>query len=113
MKIGYVFAGLLVRDRDEAAAWYERLFGRPPTFLPNEREAVWQVADTASVYLLADAERAGHGILTMVVDDLDAALAELAQRGIVPDTTEEIPGAGRKGIMTDPDGNVVSLVQLL
>lgn len=113
MKIGYVFAGLLVRDRDEAAAWYERLFGRAPTFLPNEREAVWQVEATASVYLLADAERAGHGILTMVVDDLDAALAELAQRGIVPDAREEIPDAGRKGIMTDPDGNVVSLVQLL
>ena len=57
MNISYAFAGLVVANRDQAAAWYERLFGRPPTFLPNDAEAVWQVADTASVYLLADANR--------------------------------------------------------
>ena len=66
MNINYVFAGLVVVNRDQAAAWYERLFGRPPDFLPNDAEAVWQLADTASVYLVADADRAGHGIMALV-----------------------------------------------
>jgi hypothetical protein len=100
MGITYVFAGLVVVNRDQAAAWYERLLGRPPDFLPNDAEAVWQVADTASVYLVAD-------------DDLVASLAEIAGRGIVPGAIEEIPGAGRKSVIRDPDGNAVSLVEIL
>ena len=47
MGITYVFAGLVVANRNQAAAWYERLLGRPPDFLPNDAEAVWQVAGTA------------------------------------------------------------------
>ena len=53
MRITYVFAGLVVVNRDQAAAWYERLLGRPPDFLPNEAEAVWQVANTAVEILAA------------------------------------------------------------
>jgi hypothetical protein len=112
MTITYVFAGLVV-NRDQAAAWYERLLGRPPDFLPNDAEAVWQLADTASVYLVADADRAGCGVVTLVVDDLDASLTEIDGRGIVPGTIQEIPGAGRKSVMTDPDGNAVAIVEIL
>ncbi|GAC1645343.1 MAG: hypothetical protein NVS4B2_34870 [Chloroflexota bacterium] len=113
MGINYVFACLLVVNRDRAAAWYERFFGRPPDFLPNDIEAVWRVAETASVYLLADADRAGRGVVTLVVDDLDASLAEIAGRGISMGAIEEIPGAGRKSSVTDPDGNGVSLIEVL
>ncbi|HEX9033280.1 MAG TPA: VOC family protein [Streptosporangiaceae bacterium] len=112
MDVTYVFACLIVRDRDAAAAWYSRLFGRPPTFLPNEAEAVWQLAGTASLYVLADPDRAGRGIATLVVDDLAALVAEVSGRGIVPGAMEEIPGAGRKVVITDPDGNTVSIVQI-
>jgi hypothetical protein len=35
-----LFGGIPVRDYEEAAAWYQRLFGSPPSFLPNEIEAV-------------------------------------------------------------------------
>jgi predicted enzyme related to lactoylglutathione lyase len=113
INVTYVFAGYLAVDRDRSAAWYGRLFGKPPTFLPNDVEAVWQVANTASVYLLADADRAGHGLLTLVDDNLEVSLAEIAARGIEPGTIEEIPGAGRKATMLDPDGNTVSIVQIL
>jgi predicted enzyme related to lactoylglutathione lyase len=112
MDITYVFAGLVVADRDRAAAWYERLLGRPPDFLPNDAEAVWQLAGTASVYLLADADQAGRGIAALVVDDLEASLAEIAGRGIATGVIEEIPGAGRKAVITDPDGNAVSLLEI-
>ncbi|MGA7671625.1 MAG: VOC family protein, partial [Nitrolancea sp.] len=110
--VTYAFACLIVTNRDQATEWYERFFGRPPNFLPNDNEAVWQVAQTASVYVLADSERAGHSVVTLVVDDLDASLAEIASRGIMPGPIEDITGAGRKSTTRDPDGNEVALVEL-
>lgn len=38
-----VFAGIAVQDRDAAIEFYERLLGAPPTMLPNEDEAAWQL----------------------------------------------------------------------
>jgi hypothetical protein len=113
MDITYVFASMAVVNRDQAAAWYELLLGRPPTFLPNEAEAVWQVADTASIYLLANPDHAGHSAMALVVDDLHATLAKLAERGITTGAIEEIPGAGRKCVIPDPDGNAVSVLEIL
>jgi predicted enzyme related to lactoylglutathione lyase len=112
MDITYVFAGLAVANRDEAVTWYERLLGRPPTFLPNDAEAAWQLAGTASVYLLADPARAGRGVTALVVENLDATLEEIAGRGIIPVRLEEIPGAGRKAVIADPDGNQVSFLEI-
>jgi len=109
--VEYVFAGLVVSDRDEAAAWYSRLFGRSPDMLPNEAEAAWQLTESASVYLLADPARAGHGVLTLIVDDLDAELAAIAARDLVTRPAEETP-AGRTCKLTDPDGNSIQLAQL-
>lgn len=40
-----LFAGIPVKDYKTALAWYERLFGCPPAFLPNDTEAVWVVAE--------------------------------------------------------------------
>lgn len=113
MTVSYVFACLFVTNRDQAVDWYERFFGRSPDFLPHDGEAVWQVAGTASVYVLADADRAGRSAVTLVVDDLDARLAEIAGRGISPGPIEEIPGSGRKSATADPDGNLVAMVELL
>ena len=112
MNVTYAFAGLVVTNRDRSAAWYERLFGRPPTFLPNDDEAVWQVANTASMYLVVGADGAGGGVMALVVDDVDATLAEIAERGILPERMYEIPGAGRKAVVIDPDGNAISLLEI-
>ena len=40
-----LFAGVPVRDYERATAWYERHVGAPPSFLPNDGEAVWEVAE--------------------------------------------------------------------
>lgn len=80
--------------------------------LPNDAEAAWQVTENASVYLLADGERAGRGVVTLVVGDLDTTLAQVARRGIVTADRQVIPGAGRKAVFNDLDGNVVSIVEL-
>ncbi len=113
MDVRYVFAGLVVANRDSAADWYARLFGRPADMLPNEDEAAWQLSDSASLYLLADPDRAGHGVFTFMVDDLDAVLAGVAARGIDPAPVDEMPGIGRKCVITDPDGNAVSIAELI
>jgi predicted enzyme related to lactoylglutathione lyase len=108
----YVFAGLVVKNRDQAVAWYERLLGRPPDMLPNDAEAVWQLTESASVYLVADADRAGRGAITLVVADLDSIRIQAAERGILTQAVQEIPGAGRKAVIDDPDGNTVAIVEL-
>ena len=110
MRISYVFAALPVRHRDEALAWYVRLFGRAADFLPNDDEAVWRVAETGSVYLIADADRAGGGEAALVVDDLEALRAELKGRSIETGEVQLIPGAGRKSLLIDPDGNRISFI---
>jgi hypothetical protein len=38
-----VFAAITVRDRDAAIEYYKRLLGAPPTMLPNDDEAAWQL----------------------------------------------------------------------
>jgi predicted enzyme related to lactoylglutathione lyase len=109
MSIEYVFAGLSVSQLDAAIDWYERLLGRPPDILPNDREAMWQLAATASVYLVADEARAGRGRFTVFVSDLDEELAAIAGRGIAVGEIETAPGLFRKTVVTDPDGNTIQL----
>jgi predicted enzyme related to lactoylglutathione lyase len=113
MDIKYVAAGLVVSNLDRAVQWYGQILGRPPDFLPKHIEAVWQVADTASIYLVARPAHAGHGVMAMFVEDLDATLAEIVARGIRVGTIEEMPGAGRKSVITDPDGNALSVIEIL
>jgi hypothetical protein len=47
-----LFAGMRVGDFAAARAWYERLLGREPSFLPHEAEAVWELAENRFVYIL-------------------------------------------------------------
>jgi predicted enzyme related to lactoylglutathione lyase len=108
----YVFAALHVSERDAVLDWYQRLFGREPNFLPNDVEAVWQVTESASIYILADGARAGGGEVTLVVDDLERERATLVTRGIVAEPIVVIPEAGRKSRVLDPDGNMIWFLEL-
>ena len=92
MAITEFFAGVAVADFRAMLPWYERLFGKPPDFFPHESEAVWRVIDHAWVYIVADAERAGRALLTVLVDDLDALVAAIADRGIEPTEPETYAG---------------------
>ena len=73
-----VFAGLPVTDHAAAEPWYERLFGEPPFMRPHDTESAWRLEEHAWVYVVQDPKRAGHGLLTVLVDDLDAQVAGLA-----------------------------------
>jgi hypothetical protein len=82
------------------------LFGEP-TFFPHDTEAVWTLADERSVYVVEDAAKAGHSVVTIMVDDLAADVASIAARGLEPDEQESYPNDVRKVIFRDPDGNEV------
>jgi predicted enzyme related to lactoylglutathione lyase len=107
-----VFAGIVVSDYESAVAWYEQLFGRTPDLIPNDREAAWQLVDSGWIYLLADPARAGGGVVTVLLDDLDEMLGELRDRDIAYGAIETLGGGARKTVVTDPDGNEIGLGQV-
>ena len=102
-----LFAGIPVDDYAAALAWYERLLGSPPTFLPNDVEAVWELAEHRSLCIEQRPERAGHAMHTIIVDDFDARLARIADRGLEPAELQTYSNGVRKAIYRDPDGNEI------
>ena len=102
----HLFAGLRVRDFQAARPWYEQLFGEP-SFFPHDTEAVWTVADERSVYIVEHPEGAGHSVLTIFTEELDAQVAAIAARGLEPDERETYDNGVRKVLYHDPDGNEV------
>ena len=112
-RVTHVFAGMPTADLDVALAWYERFLGRPPDRRPNDCEAVWQLADSGLVYVVADARRAGEALITLIVDDLDAWLSQLAERGVEVGDVKTLPGIARRVAITDPDRNTITIAQLM
>ncbi|WP_147142528.1 VOC family protein [Stackebrandtia albiflava] len=102
-----LFACAPVSDFKAGLAWYERLFGGPPAFLPNDVEAVWELAEHRFVYIEHLPEHAGHSQLTLFVSDFDERLAAMAERGMAPDSRETYENGVRKAIFRDPDGNEI------
>jgi catechol 2,3-dioxygenase-like lactoylglutathione lyase family enzyme len=103
----HLFAGIPVADYDTALDWYQRLFGSPPVFLPNDSEAVWELAEHRYVYIEHRPERAGHALHTVFVDDLDPRVAGIAVRGVEPTSRETYANGVRKVTYHDPDGNEI------
>ena len=103
----HLFAGVRVRDFGAALAWYRRLLGEP-SFFPNDVEAVWTLAEERSIYIVEDGERAGGSVLLVFLEDLDAQVAAISERGLEPGERETYANGVRKVIYRDPDGNEVA-----
>jgi predicted enzyme related to lactoylglutathione lyase len=102
-----LFAGIPVNDYAAALAWYQRLLGSPPAFFPNDIEAVWELAEHRYVVIEQRPEHAGHAMHTVFVDDFDALVAQIADRGLEPTRRETYSNGVRKAIYCDPDGNEI------
>jgi len=100
-----LFSGIPVTDFAASLAWYERLLGAPPTLFATETEALWELAEHRWVYIEQRPERAGHALLSILVADLDARVAQVATRGLEPARWETFEGTVRKATFVDPDGN--------
>lgn len=103
-----LYAGIPVNDYPAALAWYEKLFGSPPTYIASDTEAVWELAEHRSVAIERRPEHAGHALHTIFVDDFDARLAQIADRGIEPARRETYANGVRHVTYLDPDGNEIS-----
>ena len=102
-----LFAGIPVNDYAAALVWYQRLFGSPPTFFATETEAVWELAEHRWVYIEQQPEHAGHAMHTILIDELDALVAQIAERGLEPAKRETYENGVRKITYRDPDGNEI------
>lgn len=102
-----LFAGIPVNDHAAALDWYERLLGSPPSFFPNDTEAVWELAEHRYVFIEHRPEHAGHAMHTIFVDDFDARLDQIADRGVEPTRRETYSNGVRKATYCDPDGNEI------
>jgi hypothetical protein len=102
-----LFAGVCVRDFATARDWYEQLLGGPPSFLAHTTEAVWELAEHRSLYIVEDATRAGRAVLTIFVDDLDVWADGIASRGLEPALRETYDNGVRKLTFRDEDGNEI------
>ena len=102
----HLFAGLRVRDFQAARPWYEQLLGEP-SFFPHDTEAVWMLGDDRSVYIV-EHPGAGHSVVTIMLDDLDARVEAIAERGLEPAERETYANGVRKVTYRDGDGNEVA-----
>jgi hypothetical protein len=104
-----MFGGVPVSNFKASLDWYQRLFGGPPSFFPNDREAVWALAEHRWIYIIVDAKRAGGAIQTIMVDGLEELIQQISARGI-DFVDEERPAENvRKVMYNDPDGNEIGL----
>jgi predicted enzyme related to lactoylglutathione lyase len=106
-----VFAGVPVDDFETARAWYEIFVGRPPDVVERATEAVWRLAESGGVHVVADEARAGSGTVTLLVDDLERHVGFIAMRGIAPESIDVVPEVGRTATIVDPAGNTITLAE--
>ncbi len=104
-----LFAGVPVSDYEAAVSWFERLLGEPASFQPHDTESVWILAERRSVYVVLAADRAGGGLVTVMIDDLDGFMAAAGERGVEPETVEDYGNGVRKAVYRDPDGNEIGV----
>lgn len=83
------------------------MFGSAPSFFPHDTEAVWELAEHRSVFIVQQPDRAGHAMHAVIVDDLDTVVAGIAQRGLEPAKREAYSDGVRKMTYIDPDGNEI------
>ena len=114
------FSGFAVPDIEQARAFYGDTLGIPTSeeygllhlHLAGDRDTL--------VYPKPDHTPAGYTILNFPVDDIDAAVDELAARGVTTERYDGMP-QDERGIMReggpfiawfrDPAGNVLSVLQ--
>ena len=101
-----LFAEIHVRDFQAAKAWYVQLLGES-SFAAHDTEEVWELAENRSIAVEEQPENAGHGAVTVFVDDLDTVVDEIVARGIQPTKRETYDNGVRKVTFHDPDGNEI------
>jgi predicted enzyme related to lactoylglutathione lyase len=112
MQVRKVLSGVAVSDVERAERWYETLFGWPADAAPMPGLVEWHTPG-AVVQLVADRQRAGGSLLTVWVADAHETLEDLAARGGPSAELDEVTSDKVLfAILTDPDGNEISIVEV-
>lgn len=110
MAIEHVLAAVPVTDLDSSRHWYESLFGRAADNNPMSTVVEWQIVPGGWVQVFTDPRRAGSTAVNFAVQDLDAHIDDLKQRGLEPGEIVEANKGVRLSALTDPDGNTITLI---
>jgi catechol 2,3-dioxygenase-like lactoylglutathione lyase family enzyme len=110
--VGIHHVNLLFDDLDAAREFYGGTMGfeelpRPDFGFPG----AWFRMGAHQLHLSPGAAPGSLQHFALEVDDLDAALADLATRGLVVTPSDPVDGAGRQAFLTDPTGNLIELNQ--
>ena len=117
------FANIPVADLDRARAFYEGVLGLRPWRIDERiHEVVYEAGPARfAIYVTAGAGKSEHTIGTFLVQDMDAIVRDLRERGVqfidyeLPGlkTEEGIASFGydRVAWFRDPDGNILALTQ--
>ena len=105
--ITYTFSGLPAVEYADAYDWYVRLLGREADMFPHETEAIWRLTPTSAIYVVQDPGRAGNGLVTIAVDDLDTFEWRLRDAEVAFDSVDS-ESAPRRLIVRDVDGNTLT-----
>ncbi len=108
--ITYTFAGLPATEYVAAYDWYVRLLGREADMFPHGTEAVWRVTPNGAIYVVQDQKRAGYGLVTVAVDDLDAYETRLREAEVAFENVEA-GSAPHRLVVRDLDGNTLTFFQ--
>jgi predicted enzyme related to lactoylglutathione lyase len=112
---GLDISGYMVKDAPRAIAFYRDIMGLEPMIVyPDGRGAEYELPDGATFGLWGGGGRVmpfqpSNGIL-FAVDDLDAAVAAVKDRGIAVLMEHESPVC-RMAMINDTEGNMVTLHQ--
>lgn len=111
MTITGVLSVALVSDHAAAVEWYEKLLGRPADAHPMPSLADWHISETAWVQVFHDPDRAGSSVFNLAVDNVDAHIADIADKGISAGEVFTNDKGSRLATVTDPDGNTITLIE--
>jgi lactoylglutathione lyase len=122
--IGHV--ALRIRDIDRSLAFYVDKMGFEEMFRLDRDGALWivylRVTDDQYIELFPGgegdraphAESIGYNHICFTVDDLDAVIARLAERGVPLSRPKKVAVDGNaQAWVEDPDGHRIELMQLL
>lgn len=105
-----VLAVVAVSDIERSHGWYERLFGQTATNRPMSGLAEWRMTESGWLQVFEDPQRAGRSLANFAVSDLDAAVADIASRGIEVGEVVTANRGVRLHTIADPDGNQITLI---
>jgi predicted enzyme related to lactoylglutathione lyase len=110
---GMDLSGYMVQDAQRAIAFYREIFGLEPSMVyPDNRGAEYNLPDGSTFGLWGGGGKVmpfqpSNGVM-FAVDDLDASVAALRQRGISPFYENETPVC-RMAMIHDSEGNIITL----